>query len=114
MAATIDEYLEDVPARQREALERLREQIHAAAPEAEECISYGIPAFRQGEVLCGFAAMKKHCGFYVFAETTIGDFADELTDFEISTGTIRFQPDHPIPEDLVTRMVKARIDEVSG
>ncbi len=69
-AKTIDEYLAGVAPEQRAALETLRRQIGATAPGAQECISYGQPAFRQGRVVCGFGATKKHCALYLFSDTT--------------------------------------------
>ena len=106
--ATIDAYLKGAQADQRAALERLRTQIHAAAPGAEECISYQMPAFRlKGRILVWFACTAKHCAFYPGG--LIGDFADELKPFSTSKGTIRFQPDAPLPPALVKRIVKAAI-----
>ena len=109
-AATIDEYLANVSdASQRAALEKLRAQIRRAAPEAEECISYGQPAFRQGRVVCGFGATKRHCAFYMFAGDALDAFADELAGFDTSKGTVRFTPDKALPPPLVARLVKARV-----
>lgn len=110
-AKTIDEYLAGVSPEQRAALEILRGQIGAAAPEAEECISYGQPAFRKGRVVCGFGATKKHCALYLFSDTTLDAFVDELHGFSVSKGTVRFQPESPIPAPLVEKLVKARLTE---
>jgi uncharacterized protein YdhG (YjbR/CyaY superfamily) len=110
-AKTIDEYLNGVAPQQRVALEALRSRIRAAAPGAEECISYGLPAFRQGRVVCGFGATKKHCALYLFSDTTLDAFVDELVDFSVSKGTVRFQPERPIPSSLVKKLVKARLSE---
>jgi len=107
----IDDYLASVGQDQRAALERLRRAIRRAAPRAEECISYGIPAFRlDGRVLVFFAAAKRHCSFFPGAYP-ITALKDELTAYRISKGTIRFQPDAPIPATLLRRLVKARIEE---
>ena len=76
-ATTIDEYLAGVLPEQRAALETLRGQIETAAPDAEECISYGQPAFRKGRVVCGFGATKKHCALYLFSDTTLDAFVDD-------------------------------------
>lgn len=97
---------------QRAALNRLRQAIHAAAPEAEECITYGMPGFRlQGRALVAFNARDSHCAFFPMSGTTIADHKDKLRAFETSKGTIRFQPDAPIPASLVRMLVKARIAE---
>src|SRR6476469_908673 len=105
---TIDEYLRTVPADQRAALNKLRRTIHTAFPRAEECISYGIPAFRlDGRVVAWFAAAARHCSF--FPGGVLDPFKSELADYETSKGTIRFQPDHPLPAGLVKKLIKARI-----
>ena len=105
---TIDDYLARVSSDQRVALNRLRKSIRAAAPRAEECISYQLPAFRlDGRMLVWFGAGANHCSFYPGA--VVQAFKRELGAYEISKGTIRFQPDHPIPVALVRRLVKARI-----
>ena len=106
---TIDEYLAHVSVDQRAALEKLRKTIRAVAPQAEECISYGIPGFRLNGYLVGFAAGKNHCAFY--PGTVLRDFAEELEEYEMSKGTIRFQPKKPLPASLVRKIVKTRIDQ---
>jgi uncharacterized protein YdhG (YjbR/CyaY superfamily) len=108
---TIDEYLAALSDDQRAALDKLRKTIRAAAPGAEECISYGLPAFRLNGVLVAFGARANHCAFYPMSASTVAAYKDELTGYETSTGTIRFQPDNPLPAALVRRMVKARIAE---
>jgi len=106
--ATIDAYLKGASADQRAALARLRAQIHAAAPGAEECISYQMPGFRlNGRMLVWFACTAKHCAFYPGG--LVRNFEKELKPFSTSTGTVRFQPDAPLPPALVRRMVKAAI-----
>jgi uncharacterized protein YdhG (YjbR/CyaY superfamily) len=110
--ATIDEYLASVKPDQRAALQKLRQTIHAAASTAEECISYGIPAFRlNGRSLVFFGAWAKHCSFYPGSSTTLKNFRDDLKSFQISKGTIRFSPDNPLPLALVKKLVKARTSE---
>jgi uncharacterized protein YdhG (YjbR/CyaY superfamily) len=113
-AKTIDEYLAALSDDQRAALERLRKTIRAAAPSAEECISYGLPAFRLNGVLVAFGARANHCAFYPMSSSTVAAYKDELKVYETSTGTVRFQPDDPLPAALVRRMVKARIAENAG
>ncbi len=111
---TIDEYLAGVSPNQRVALEKLRKTIHSAAPTAEECISYGIPAFRlNGRSLVFFGAWVNHCSFYPGSSRTLKKFQKNLKDFEITQGTIRFLPDKPLSPTLVKRLVKARIAEDS-
>ena len=112
-AKTIDEYLATLSEDKRAALEKLRKAIKAAAPKAEECISYQLPAFRlNGRMLVWFGATAKHCAFYPGA--VVEAFKSELKDYDTSKGTIRFQPDHPLPAALVRKLVKARITENAG
>ena len=109
---TIDEYLARVKPEQRNALQNLRRTIHAAAPKAEECISYGIPAFRlNGRSLFFFGAWANHCSFYPGSSKTLKNFRRNLEGFRVAKGTIRFSPDNPLPPVLVKKLVKARIEE---
>lgn len=108
----IDEYLAAVPDDQRTALEKLRKTILSVAPRAEEHISYGLAAFRlDGRLLVALGATAKHCAFYLTSTTTIPAHRDELKGYDTSKGTIRFQPDKPLPAALVRKLVKARIAE---
>src|SRR5438094_81362 len=109
---TIDEYLALLSDDKRATLEKLRKTIKTAAPKAEECISYGLPAFRlKGRMLVGFGATANHCAFYPMSSSTVEAHQDELKDYETSKGTIRFQADQPLPAALVRKLVKARIGE---
>jgi uncharacterized protein YdhG (YjbR/CyaY superfamily) len=90
-AKTIDEYLAGLSDDKREALERLRATIRAAARGAEEYFSYGLPAFRlDGKPLVAFGATATHCAFYPMTGTTVDAYKEELENFETSKGTIRF------------------------
>ena len=111
---TIDEYLAGVGAHQQIALEKLRKTIRAAAPKAEECISYRLAAFRQDGMLVAFGATANHCAFYLMSSSTVEAHKDELKDYDTSKGTIRFQADKPLPVALVRKLVKARIAENDG
>lgn len=109
--ASIDDYLAKVSDEQRVALERLRKRIRAAAPKAEECISYGIAAFRHHGMLVGFGATKTHCAFYLMSASTLDGFREDVDGLDVSKGTIRFQPAKPLPAALVRKFAKARIEE---
>jgi uncharacterized protein YdhG (YjbR/CyaY superfamily) len=111
---TIDEYLARLTADQRAVLQKLRKTIRSAAPRAEECISYGIPAFRLNGMLVGFGATPRHCAFYPMSGSIVETHRDELEGYDTSKGTIRFQPDKPLPAALVRKLVKARIAENAG
>src|SRR5919198_3467767 len=103
---TIDEYLARLKPDQQLALEKLRKTIHSLAPKAEECISYGIPAFRlNGRALVFFGAWANHCSFYPGSSTTLKKFRDDLKGFQVSKGTIRFSPDNPLPTALVKKLL---------
>jgi uncharacterized protein YdhG (YjbR/CyaY superfamily) len=106
---TIDDYLSPLSADKRAALQALRETIRSTAPDAEECISYQIPAFRLNGMLVGFAAHASHCALYAWNGTTVAAFAEELKDYDTSKGTIRFTPDKPLPEALVRHLVQAKV-----
>ncbi len=111
---TIDEYLAGLSDDNRAALEKLRKTIRAAAPKAEECISYSLPAFRQNGMLVAFGASANHCAFYLMSGSTVEAHEDDLKDYDTSKGTIRFQADKPLPAALVRKLVKARIAENEG
>jgi uncharacterized protein YdhG (YjbR/CyaY superfamily) len=109
---TIDEYLAALSTDQRAALESLRKTIKAAAPGADECISYGLAAFRlDGKPLVAMGATANHCAFYLMSASTVAAHQDELKDHDTSKGTIRFPADRPLPAALVRKLVKARIAE---
>ena len=108
---TIDGYLAPLAGDKRAALEKLRKDICAAAPGAEECISYGIPAFRLGgKMLVGFGAAANHCAFYPGSHP-IEAHRKELAAYDTSKGTIRFPPNRPLPATLVRKLMKTRIAE---
>ena len=109
--AAIDDYLAGVGPDKRAALEKLRKDIKAAAPGIEECISYGMPAFRlNGRVLVWLGAGTNHCAFYPGA-SPIAAHARELAKYATSKGTVRFPPDTPLPAALVRTLVRSRIAE---
>jgi uncharacterized protein YdhG (YjbR/CyaY superfamily) len=110
-AATIDEYLAGVPDAKRVPLERLREQIHAAVPEASEAIAYGLPAFKlDGRYFLGFGAAKEYCSFYI-GRAPMEAYAAELAGYRLWKGTINFRPDRPLPTELVAKLVQVRLAE---
>ena len=110
-ARGIDEYLARIPdPAQRAALVHLRAAIHSVAPGIEEYVYYHLPAFRlNGSRLVCFGVATHHCSLYPLTSTLIDEFAKELKGFETSRGTIRFQPEKPIPIALVRKIVRARI-----
>ena len=110
-AKSVEEYLAGVSEPARSTLNRIRSAIRSAVPaEALEGISYGIPAIKYKGVLLWFAAFSEHCSLFP-GSSVIKAFREELKDFEISKGTIRFPVDKPLPTTLVKKMVKARLAE---
>lgn len=111
--ADIDAYLASLPEDHQRELGRIRELIRAAVPNAEEALVYGVPGFKlNGKALVCYAGFKNHCGFYPMSPAVIQAHLAELKDYEIAKGTIRFQPDQPLPTALVKKLVKARADEL--
>ena len=108
---TVDEYLARVPPKFRATLQRLRKTINAAAPDAEEVISYQMPAFRQNGMLVYFAAFEDHCSLFVGSPKVRRQFSAELKPFMQGKGTVHINPDRPLPAGLITRIVKARVAE---
>jgi uncharacterized protein YdhG (YjbR/CyaY superfamily) len=110
-ATTVDEYLAMLPEAQRATLERVRKAIKAAAPQAEEAISYRMPGYRYKGMLVYFAAFKDHLSFFGAGKTLVEDFSKDLEPFDVSGSTIHFSVEQPLPAALVKRMVKARVRE---
>jgi uncharacterized protein YdhG (YjbR/CyaY superfamily) len=107
----INAYLRTLTPEKRAALTKLRKDIRSAMPKGEECISYGIPAFRlDGRVMVYFHAASKHCSFFPGARP-IAVNASALKNYSTSKGTVRFAPARPLPATLVRKLVKARIAE---
>lgn len=109
----VDAYLTEQPEDYRRILQSLRETIRAAIPQAEEAFVYGVPGFKlYGKSLVCYAGFKKHCGFYPLSPAVISAFSAELADYEIAKGTIRFQADKPLSEELIKKLVLARAAEL--
>jgi uncharacterized protein YdhG (YjbR/CyaY superfamily) len=108
--AEVDAYLAQVPEPARTTLEKMRAMIRAAAPkEATEAISYKIPSFQLKGGLVWYAAFKNHCSFFPMDHSLEEEFAEELKKYKTSKGTIQFPVDKPLPNALVSRIVKARV-----
>lgn len=110
---SIDQYIASFPEDIQAILQQLRKAIHEAAPDAEETISYQMPAFKQNGVFVYFAAFKNHIGFFP-TESGVEAFKDKLDAYQTSKGTIRFPFDEPLPIDLVKEIVRFRVKENSG
>jgi uncharacterized protein YdhG (YjbR/CyaY superfamily) len=107
---TIDAYIALLPNSVGVILQTLRQTIMAAAPEAKECISYGMPAYKLKGILVYFAVHKNHIGFYPTA-SGIDAFEKELTKYHGAKGSVQFPLDKPLPLELISRIVKFRVKE---
>ena len=108
---SIDEYLASFPTETQEILEQVRDTIKIAAPQAEECISYAMPAFKlNGKPLVYFAGYKNHIGFYA-TPTGHEAFEKELSIYKQGKGSVQFPINKPMPIDLIARIVKFRVEE---
>lgn len=109
---SIDEYMGLQPVPVREKLEEVREVIRRAVPDAEETISYGMPAYKlHGRVILYFAGWKEHLSLYPGNARLVAELADELTQYEVRKGTIQFPLDKPVPAKLIARVAKHRAKE---
>lgn len=106
----VNEFIAEFPEDIQLILEKIRATIQQAAPDAKEAIKYGMPTFVLNGNLVHFAAYKNHIGFYP-APTGIDAFIGELAQYRTGKGTIQFPVDKPIPYDLVTKVVKFRVEE---
>ena len=112
-AAEIDAYLDELDEPSRVALEQLRRNILSVLPEAEECISYGLPAFRiGGKVVAGFAAFKNHLSYLPHSGSTLNSLEQDLDGFDRTKGSLHFPVDQELPLALVTKLVTARLNEL--
>jgi uncharacterized protein YdhG (YjbR/CyaY superfamily) len=109
-AAEIDEYLEDLDEPKRSTLNRLRRDILAVVPDAEQCISYAVPAFKvSGRTVAGFAAFKNHLSYLPHSGSVFPELTEELAGYEKSSGALRFPIDQPLPAALVEKLISVRI-----
>ena len=111
--ADIDEYIAGFPSNVQKLLQKIRKTIQKAAPDAVEAISYAIPTFRLNGNLVHFAGYKNHISLYP-APRGAAQFKKELAQYEGGKGTVQFPLDQPVPYDLVTRIVKYRIEQNSA
>ena len=114
-AISVDDYIDSQPDEARPVLERVRRAIRTAVPEAEESISYGMPAYKlQGRAVLYFAGWKRHYSLYPAGERLVEAFREELAPYEVHKGTIRFPLFEPIPVKLIGRLAKFRAKETAA
>jgi uncharacterized protein YdhG (YjbR/CyaY superfamily) len=105
----VDAYLAGVPEPGRSTLEEVRRSILAVVPDAEQGISYGMPAFRvDGQVVAGLAAFRHHLSYLPHSGDVLADLGDELAAYERTSGSLHFAADQPLPADLVRRLLEAK------
>jgi uncharacterized protein YdhG (YjbR/CyaY superfamily) len=110
---TVHEYIAALPAERRGPMQELRDTIRAAAPEAEEVITYKMPGFKShgGQFLVSYDAYKNHYSLFPSTDQMIVALGDELAPYLAGKGTIRFPASRPIPTELVTKIVEIRVAE---
>lgn len=114
-AKEVDEILDKFSKDKRDTLQKLRQTIRAAAPKAEEALSYGLPAFRyKDKPLVSYSAAKEHCAFYVMSPAVMQAHKADLKKYDTDKGTVRFPVGGTLPAGLVKKLVKARIAETDA
>jgi len=109
----LTEYLESLPAPERACVEHVYARARALVPEASDGVGYGMPALvLDGKPLLSVMVAKTHIGLYPFSPGALDTVRDELAGFSLSKGTVRFSSDHPVPDDLLDRLVLARRAEI--
>ena len=111
----VDDYLASLAEPKRSTLEALRRTILELVPDAEECISYGAPAFRlRGKVVAGFAAYKNHLSYLPHSGSVFAEVGDDIAPYQTSSGALRFPIDAPLPRSLVEKLVTVRRKQALG
>jgi uncharacterized protein YdhG (YjbR/CyaY superfamily) len=109
-AEEVDQYLASLQEPKRTTLARLRETILDLVPDAEQGISYGVPAFKvRGTTIAGFAAFKNHLSYLPHSGSVFGDLRDDLQGYSTSSGALRFGVDEPLPAPLVAKLIEVRL-----
>jgi len=111
--ADIDTYLADLDGSERNTLQQLRQDILEVVPNAEECISYGMPAFKvRGKTVAGFAAFKNHLSYLPHSGSVLPALAADIADYDGTKSSLHFTVDQPLPKALVTKLVTARLQQL--
>jgi uncharacterized protein YdhG (YjbR/CyaY superfamily) len=109
----IDRYLAGLDEPQRSTLEALRRSIMEVVPGAEQCMSYGMPAFKvQGKTVAGFAAFKNHLSYLPHSGSVLARLTDDIEAYESSKGSLKFAVNKPLPKRLVKKLIHARMQEL--
>jgi uncharacterized protein YdhG (YjbR/CyaY superfamily) len=114
-AEEVDEYLSRVEPPKRGTLEALRRSILEVVPNAEQVLSYRVPAFRvDGKIVAGFAAFKDHVSYLPFSGSVLGQLDDQLEGFRMTNSSLHFPVDQPLPDPLVRQLIEVRLAEIQG
>ena len=114
-AEEVDEYLGRLDEPKRGTLEGLRRTILEVVPDAEQVLSYRVPAFRvDGKIVAGFAAFKDHVSYLPFSGSVLGQLEDQLEDYRMTKSSLHFDVDRPLPEPLVRQLIEVRLAEIRG
>ncbi|HSC73588.1 MAG TPA: DUF1801 domain-containing protein [Gaiellaceae bacterium] len=109
----VDRYLAGLDEPERRTLDAVRRSILSVVPDAEQCISYGMPAFKvEGKTVAGFAAFKNHLSYLPHSGSVLATLADDVARYETSKGALQFAIDKPLPKQLVRKLVKTRMREL--
>jgi uncharacterized protein YdhG (YjbR/CyaY superfamily) len=112
---TVDDAISQVASPSREALQHVIETARRLATDAEDGVSYGMPALRvAGKPYVAVVAAEKHLSLYPFSPAAIDTVRSDLTDYSLSKGTVRFSAEHPLPDDVLERLLRARLAEIAG
>lgn len=112
---TVDEYLEAAPEPHQNTLRALRRTLREILPDAEEGLSYGVPAVKiGGKPVAGYAYSKHHCSYFPHSGAVLTELADELDGYDWSKGTLRFAVDEPLPDALVRRLVETKLEHLDS
>ena len=110
---TVDDYLDSAPEPQQTTLRAVRAALLDLLPGASESLSYGMPAVKiGGKTIAGYGSFKNHCSYFPHSGSVLPTLADELTDYEWTTGTLRFPVDTPLPRALVAKLVDRRLQQL--
>jgi uncharacterized protein YdhG (YjbR/CyaY superfamily) len=113
-AADIDAYLGDLDEPKRTTLQRVRSSLLRVVPGAEQGLSYGMPAFKvDGKVVAGFAAFKKHLSYLPHSGSVLDELSDDLAGYTMTKGSLHFPVDEPLPDAIVAKLIRVRLDELS-
>ena len=111
----IDSYLADIEEPKKSTLEALRRTILEILPEAEQCITYGVPTFRVGgKAIAGFAAYKDHCSYFPMSGSVLNQLGDEVAKYNTSKGALQFAADKPLPKALIQKLIRSSLAQVKA